>query len=439
MKQFLLKYLVVLLAVNVLAYYLGEWVKYGYIEPYRFQAIMAKYESKAMQELAVLDALPHEQWPEAAKAIEKRIGMPVQLDTWSSFEFAEYRDEDLFNNRVVYHGHYLDGLFLDLLLKRGISYMTWGPLPEPFWFTHMDIMARLFIWVGCVGSTLLALFLPYRRRLDAITESLRLSVSEGVAHPLPEQEADSLGDLSRAYNQTAHAIEQWRHRQSQLLADQRDLMHAIAHELRGPLARADFALELLLDAESQEQRRKLAGSLGGALTELEELVREVLGYARLQHGATALNPEAIDLAELVDSTIAKVKTLYPNIAFVSEGEALPVRADRHLLERALLNLVKNAACYARASVQVRWQMLHGQFRLSVEDDGPGIPPGQRDSVFLPFVRLDPSRSRDSGGMGLGLAIVKSISDRHAGKIELDDSRLGGARFTLAWPAGAAAA
>lgn len=438
MKQFLLKYLVVLLAVNLLAYYLGYWLKLAYIEPYRFQVVMAKYEDKAMAELAVLDALPHEKWPEAAKAIEKRIGMPVFIGTWSSYEFAEYREEDLFNNRIVYHGQYMDGLFLDLLLKRGISYMTWGPLPEPFWFTHLDIIVRMAIWLAMVGATLLALFLPYQRRLDAITESLKASLTDGIAHPLPDNQSDSLGQLSRAYNQTALAIEQWRHKQSQLLADQRDLMHAIAHELRGPLARADFALEILRDAASEQQRAKLTDNLGGALGELEELVREVLSYARLQHGSTVLNPESIDLTELVDMIIAKVKTLYPNIVFSSDAASLQVRADRHLLERAVLNLVKNAACYARSAVQVHWRMQEGEFRLSVEDDGPGVPIGQRESVFMPFVRLDPSRSRDSGGVGLGLAIVKSISERHAGKVALDDSGLGGARFTLAWPSGAPA-
>ncbi|MBI2382081.1 MAG: hypothetical protein HYV16_15105 [Gammaproteobacteria bacterium] len=438
MKAFLGKYIVVLLAVNLLGYHLGYWLQWAYIEPYRFRVIMAKYEDLAMKELAVMDSLKPEQWPEAAKAIEKRLDIPTDIDTFSSFEFAEYRDEDLFNNRVVYHGHYLDGLFLDLFLKRGVSYMTWGPLPEPFWFTHLDILVRLAIWVGIIVVTLLALFLPYKRRLDSITDSLRASLADGIAHPLPDSSDDSLGQLSRAYNQTAHAIEQWRHRQSQLLADQRDLMHAIAHELRGPLARADFALEILRDSTAEEQRRKLTDNLSGALSELEELVREVLGYARLQHGATALNPESIDLAELVDTVIAKVKTLYPNIAFQSDATGLQVRADRHLLERATLNLIKNAACYARSAVQVHWQTQDGLFRLSVEDDGPGIPLGQRESVFMPFVRLDPSRSRDSGGVGLGLAIVKTISERHAGKVALDESTLGGARFTLAWPSGLAA-
>ena len=438
MKRFLLKYLGILLAANLLAYYLGVWLKISYIEPYRYDVIMAAYEEMAEKELADFDEVPPDQWPSAIKGIEKRIGMPVQLGVFSSWEFNEYRDEDLVKNRVVYHSHYWDGLFLDLLLKRGISYMTWGPLPEPFWFNHLDIIVRLAVWLAIMIGTLIGLFMPLWRRIDTITDSLRRSVADGIAHPLPEKDKDALGELARAYNETAYAVETWRHAQSQLLADQRDLMHAIAHELRGPLARSDFALELLRDAESDEQRRKLAASLGGALSELEELVREVLGYARLQHGTTALNPEAIELTEQVDLTIAKVKTLYPNITFVSEGEAMTLRADRHLFDRALLNLIKNAACYARSAVQVRWQMQGGEFRLSVEDDGPGIPTGQRESVFLPFVRLDPSRSRDSGGVGLGLAIVKSISERHSGKVTLDESRLGGARFTLAWPDGAPA-
>ncbi|WP_407951154.1 ATP-binding protein [Permianibacter fluminis] len=221
-----------------------------------------------------------------------------------------------------------------------------------------------------------------------------------------------------------------------MISEQRELLHAVAHECRAPLARVSFALEMLEHSESPGQRKQLSRDMESAIGEIDGLVRELLTYARLQHGAQRLELAETDLTGAIEDVLTKTKTLYPTIAFRSvPAPDAPAKSlvDNRLFNRALTNLVRNAACFAQRSVEVSLSRRGDQFCLIVDDDGPGVPPEQRDRIFEPFARLDPSRSRDSGGAGLGLAIVRGISERHGGEISVDDSPLGGARFTLSWP------
>lgn len=97
------------------------------------------------------------------------------------------------------------------------------------------------------------------------------------------------------------------------------------------------------------------------------------------------------------------------------------------------NLVNNALRYSRQSISIRVGQQGDWGYLQVDDDGPGIPAAERERIFEPFVRLDPSRDRTTGGCGLGLAIVHSIALAYGGEISVGESHLGGARFLFRWP------
>ncbi|MDU4275036.1 MAG: ATP-binding protein, partial [Enterobacter asburiae] len=107
--------------------------------------------------------------------------------------------------------------------------------------------------------------------------------------------------------------------------------------------------------------------------------------------------------------------------------------DMRLMERVLDNLMNNAMRYSESTLQIGLDLQGNQARLTVEDDGPGIAPEARETVFEPFVRLDPSRDRATGGCGLGLAIVHSIAQAMGGTVHCEESELGGARFCFSWP------
>jgi signal transduction histidine kinase len=99
--------------------------------------------------------------------------------------------------------------------------------------------------------------------------------------------------------------------------------------------------------------------------------------------------------------------------------------------------VDNAARYATSVVRITLSCYEGIVRVAVDDDGPGIPAAERERVFERFTRLDDSRTRAQGGSGLGLAVVRAIVDRHHGRVHIEDSPLGGARFVAEFPAGPA--
>ena len=170
------------------------------------------------------------------------------------------------------------------------------------------------------------------------------------------------------------------------------------------------------------------------------MVAELLVYARLERPAE----ESVKL-ETVD-TLDWLKEALALVAFQAEArnvqchiqEGYPDHIDLHprYMSRALLNLVQNAVRYADGHVHVSVTGCpEGGFQLIVDDDGPGIPAAERENIFEPFIRLDDSRDRGTGGAGLGLAIVKRVAASHNGSIEACASPLGGARFVLRWPAG----
>ena len=102
------------------------------------------------------------------------------------------------------------------------------------------------------------------------------------------------------------------------------------------------------------------------------------------------------------------------------------------LARALANVLRNAVRYARSRVSLSIERSGNRTVINVDDDGPGVPPAERQRLFEPFTRIGGSRERDSGGVGLGLAIVKSVAEWHGGEALISDSPLGGARITITW-------
>lgn len=246
--------------------------------------------------------------------------------------------------------------------------------------------------------------------------------------------ADALQrDIVAELTRLSQGLEERALERAQLLTAHQDLLHGVAHEFRSPMARLSFAIDMLPDTEDAAEQLQLRSDIDDALSEMEHLVKEVLQYNRLQSGGRALQYEAVDLPALAQKLLARQKPLTPNISFTVDGAPGSVNADAHLLDRALTNLLRNAARFAQQRVTLYWRVDGECLLLGVADDGIGVPPGKRDSIFEPFTRLDASRSRDSGGVGLGLSIVKSICDRHAATITVAASELGGADFVLRFP------
>ncbi|WP_196139592.1 cell wall metabolism sensor histidine kinase WalK [Aliikangiella sp. G2MR2-5] len=311
-----------------------------------------------------------------------------------------------------------------------------GPL-DPFYMDSTSYQP-LFIFLSILCNLVIAA-ISYRALLKSVR---KLEVAVENVQEREHVSAEFVGEQGLLRRVAAKILALDRYIQEieetnmQVIDDQRDLMHAVAHELRSPIARMSFALELVEEEDASPENRKLLKEMHDSIDELESLIREILGYSRLSHGKMTLNLEATNLSALITALTARLQSLYPHESFEVDCqlENNSIMVDPRLLERAVVNLLRNAARFAKSRVRVSLYSQESKVCIAIDDDGVGVPPGKRNRIFEAFTRLDPSRSRDSGGVGLGLAIVKKIVEKHFGEVEVDDSLLGGARFVITLPA-----
>jgi two-component system, OmpR family, sensor kinase len=230
----------------------------------------------------------------------------------------------------------------------------------------------------------------------------------------------------------AERIDHMADRIEELLVSQKNLLHSVSHELRTPIARLEFALELLDARANDPALRKRIAAMEGDLSELNTLVNELLGMARLDSGQ-ALQAERVDVAGLLGTAEASLPPGAATLAIDCAPDAGTIEADPRLLGRALSNLLRNAQKYAVGAIHVAARREGARVTIAVEDDGPGIPEDERERIFEPFYRLDRSRDRATGGFGLGLSIVRKAVLLHGGSVHVERSRLGGARFVVGLP------
>lgn len=248
----------------------------------------------------------------------------------------------------------------------------------------------------------------------------------------------SIYPLAQQINLMAARIEQ-------LITAQKNLLHSVSHEIRTPIARLEFALEILQDsadsdAESintnaeQEKRKQRIQAMQADLSELNTLVSELLNMAKLE-AQGQLNKVQLDVNALVKECL---QHLPPMRAYLELQTTLAMndqllQVDQRLIVRAIQNLLKNAFKYAEQRIIFSVRQDSDQCLITVEDDGAGIPDSDKEKIFEPFYRLDRSRDRATGGFGLGLSIVKQIVLLHGGSVTVLKSEIGGARFDIRLP------
>jgi signal transduction histidine kinase len=212
---------------------------------------------------------------------------------------------------------------------------------------------------------------------------------------------------------------------------QRQFVADASHELRSPLSTLQVGLELL-HGRLRSADRSTVTDLREEADRLERLIADLLLLARVDEAGLAPRLVDVDLDDLVNAERSRIAA-QPGPRVTADVRAVRVRGDRGQLARAVRNLVDNAVSHARTTVSLRLYAAGGSVRLEVADDGPGVPPADRDRIFERFVRLDSGRERTAGGSGLGLAIVAEIVAGHGGTVAVADAADGGASFVLTLP------
>lgn len=314
---------------------------------------------------------------------------------------------------------------------KGPRWIQVGPVyafdPMPLTLTLGLVLASLLLLAGAIYLIVRGVEARMARLEKAATR-----IAGGYLDTRVKVESsDFMGRLGMAFNGMAAQVQS-------LLRAQQEMIRAVSHELRTPVARIRFAVQMVDDMTEQEAVRRQLQGIDGDIEELDQLIDEILTYARLgsdNASGVSLETESVECRAMAARVVDALAALHPHISLeVAPGEEVEVVAEPRYLQRALQNLVANACRHAESRVVIHLSREARAVRLDVEDDGPGVPESDRMEVFKPFARLDDSRTRRSGGYGLGLSIVQKVMLWHGGNVVVEESEaLGGARFSLLLP------
>ncbi|HJS80745.1 MAG TPA: ATP-binding protein [Vitreimonas sp.] len=268
-------------------------------------------------------------------------------------------------------------------------------------------------WIGraalIIGATLFVLSLLALLFARRLTRPIRNFSDAVQAVGVDPQSAPVREEGPRELRGAARAVNTMQARLRALIADRTKTLAAVAHDMRTPLMR----LRLTAENAAPEQREKMAKEI----EEVEALVASFIAFARDDPAEEAR--VRLDLAALLQSIADDHAEAGRNVSF--EGEDRVIVTGQSLgLKRLFANLVDNALKYG-ASARIKLKREESAVTVDVEDDGPGIPPDQRENVFEPFVRLNEEGTR---GAGLGLAAARSIARAHGGDIVILDAERG---------------
>ena len=260
------------------------------------------------------------------------------------------------------------------------------------------------------------------RRLTSVVEDIARTEE---LRPIEVEGNDEIARLSSAFNTMLAALEASRERQRQLVGD-------AGHELRTPLTSLRTNLDLLLQADASggmpaEARAELLDDVGAQIEEMTTLIGDLVELGRDEHAPHQV--ELVDLKDVLDRAIARVRRRASSIEFDVDAEDWWVTGEPAGLERAVMNLLDNAAKWSPPNGTVTITLCGGV--LTVCDQGPGIAEDDLPFVFDRFYRSTESRSMP--GSGLGLSIVRQTAVRHSGSVEVSNLPDGGACLTLTLP------
>ena len=315
---------------------------------------------------------------------------------------------------------------------------------EPDWFTASVALADgrwLNVAVGpppgapAWGAAFVAVFLLSALCIAAVA----VLTGRRLAKPMRGLAAaagrlgqgEAVDDLPEAgpveTRETVRAFNLMRARLDRYVRDRTAMLAAVSHDLRNPITSLRLHAEFVEDAETKAK-------ILAALDEMQRMTGDALAFIR--EDARREETRTVDLHALIDSVAADLAELGHDLAVAHSGRVLAACRPA-ALRRAVRNLLENAVAYG-SRARVRIERDDEEIHIVIEDEGPGIPEAELARVFEPFVRLETSRSRDTGGSGLGLAIARGIVRGHGGDILLENRAEGGLRATVALPAGGGA-
>lgn len=404
------------------------------------RGVTEDYMSRFMRGTIVLieDELfrhPRAEWPTAVKAIDEKFAYRLDIVERWTLRLEPKQAERLDSGDMAISP---DGDILYHRLKETSQVLVVGPLSpranaEYHGSLSMELRIRLLTWtiIGVVlAIAVWFLVRPFWRDLEAMRQTARALGDGQLDARAPRIRSSAFDLLAETFDGMAERIQR-------LIATQKELSSAISHELRTPIARMRFELEMISETAESSERDRLRRMMEDDLDELDGLIDSSLTYARFEREPPELHLSPVDFVPWLNEEVESMRILGRRLDLTVDTRAVPqglqVELDRKSMPYAITNLLRNAIKYARSRIEVSAELIGDRIAIHVDDDGCGIPPDERERVFSAFTRLDNSRDRSTGGYGLGLAIARQVLEQHRGLASSDAAPLGGARFTLSWP------
>jgi two-component system osmolarity sensor histidine kinase EnvZ len=326
-----------------------------------------------------------------AAAIAERVAFPFQID-------GEFDPRDL---------------LVSIQTADGVMEVA---VPRKRLFTPTTYI--FMMWM--VGSSLVLLIVASLFMRNQVKALRRLAVAAddfGKGRDVPSFRLEGATEVRQA----GMAFLKMRERLQRQVTQRTEMLAGVSHDLRTPLTRMRLALALETEDDGTAELK----------ADIAAMERMVQGYIDFVRGEGSEETRPTDLAILLSELVATMgRDGTPLLLAVPDTCVLPLRPDA--MRRCIGNLIGNAQRYGRHVWVTAVEGRHW-IEVLVDDDGPGLPPAERENVFRPFFRLDPSRNPETGGTGLGLAIARDVARGHGGDILLEDSPQGGLRARLRLP------
>lgn len=291
------------------------------------------------------------------------------------------------------------------IIRRGdINYTFYGPTSEAYYGRPEPF----FLAILTVSLVLAVSYFALRKVLRPVRDLMEAVVSVGSGrfnHHVKVNGRDELADLAQLFNEMTTKINAMIQAKERLLID-------VSHELRSPITRMKVAVKLIGDEKGRERIHR-------DLVNMERMVSILLESARFERHDAVLHRQSFDLGELIEECARDCADRKPGVLVIPLLRRTKIEADRAGLYAVIKNLLDNGLKYSSnqdQSVEVKVTDRGASYDIDVRDYGIGIPADQIDKIFEPFYRIDPSRSKESGGFGLGLNLCLRVVQAHGGSI-----------------------
>ena len=326
-----------------------------------------------------------------SRALEQQVARPFHMDTWS------------YGRDVRIKVQLPDGV-LDVLVPRERLFSS---------TTYIFVM-----WMVGTSMVLVAIAAVFMRNQVRPIRRLAAAVSSfGKGRDVPDIKPEGATEIRTA----AIAFNIMRERILRSISQRTEMLAGVSHDLRTPLTRMKLELAMLGDGKEVDD-------LKSDVQQMESMVEEYLAFARGESAEAVIER---DIGLILDEVISGARREGADIVLGAEPNlSVPVRPNA--FRRCVTNLVGNATRYAE-HVTVNATRNAEFIEITIDDDGPGIPPDQREEVFKPFYRLESSRNMETGGTGLGLTIARDVMLSHGGDVRLEEAPEGGVRARVRLP------